>query len=81
MGSIMIKDTCLQQVDALLPQTLGPGSWYTAHFPTRRCTSIIGFAGHGAKTLAPTGRQAQADEAGGFLVPLLLLLVVVIGGR
>ena len=43
--------------------------------------STIGFAGHGAETLVPTGRQAQADEAGGFLVPLLLLLVVVIGGR
>jgi len=28
----MIKDTCLQQVDALPPQTLDPGSWYTAHF-------------------------------------------------
>ena len=28
----MIKDTCLQQVDALQPQTLGLGSWYTAHF-------------------------------------------------
>ena len=27
----MIKDTCLQ-VDALPPQTLDPGSWYTAHF-------------------------------------------------
>ena len=32
MGSNMIKDTCLQQVDALPPQTLDPGSWYTAHF-------------------------------------------------
>jgi len=28
----MIKDTCLQRVDALPPQTLDPGSWYTAHF-------------------------------------------------
>ena len=28
----MIKDTCLQQVDALPPQTLDLGSWYTAHF-------------------------------------------------
>jgi len=28
----MIKDTCLQQVDALPPQTLDPGSWYTADF-------------------------------------------------
>ena len=36
---------------------------------------------HGAETLAPTGHQARADEAGGFLVPLLLLFVVVVGGR
>ena len=28
----MIKDTCLQRVDALPPQTLDLGSWYTAHF-------------------------------------------------
>ena len=28
----MIKNTCLQQVDALQTQTLGPGSWCTAHF-------------------------------------------------
>ena len=32
MGSNMIKDTCLQQVDALQTRTLGPGSWCTAHF-------------------------------------------------
>ena len=40
----------------------------------------IGFARRGAEALAPTGRQAKADEAGGFLVPLLLL-VIFIGGR
>ena len=28
----MIKDTCLQRVDALPPQTLDLGSWYTARF-------------------------------------------------
>src|SRR6185436_10526208 len=36
---------------------------------------------HGAEALASTGRQAKADEAGGFLVPLLLLLVIIVGGR
>ena len=31
---------------------------------TRRRTSTIGFTRHGAEALAPTGRQAKADEAG-----------------
>jgi hypothetical protein len=48
---------------------------------TRRRKSTIGFARHGAETLASTGRQAQADETDGFLVLLLLLLVAVVGGR
>ena len=50
---------------------------------TWRRTSTIDLARHGAETLAPTDRQAQADEAGVFLVLLLLLLllVIVVGGR
>ena len=43
-------------------------------------TSTIGFARHGVEALTPTGRQAKADEAGGFLVPLLLLLLVIVVG-
>ena len=43
---------------------------------TRRRTSIIGFVRHGAETHAPTGRQAQADEAGGFLVPVMTAVLV-----
>ena len=31
----MIKNTCLQWVDALPPQTLDLGSWYTAQFLPR----------------------------------------------
>src|SRR6185437_2263715 len=44
----------------------------------RRRTSTICFTRHGAEALAPTGRQAKAHEAGGILVPLLLLLILVV---
>src|SRR6185295_14359645 len=85
-SGVQLPNLCIKQVDRGVYLRIALGSRRRAgvrrcSMSTRRHTSTIGFARHGAEALVPTGRQAKADEAGGFLVPLLLLLVVVVGGR